>query len=311
MTATAESTARRYEQHERRVESGHRADVAPDCPRPTRSMFAGRSTWSYDCDCPSCTERRAASRAASAAASVAAARTRAERAKTATAEVNAGAWTAKDAHDGHLPALGVPASVPAAPAAPHLADGGGAGWRDHALCARLDADPEDWFPDGGRYGEDTREAIEACTSCPVRITCLETALEHEAGLPREMRYGVWGGLNPRERAAMDPGRRPPGGQTGPDCPESWGNQRRRSIDRHLELGEQLCGPCARYDLRSRARVERDDQVALLAAEGNTAWQIALATGEPYSTVRRVLARVSNPEANPLELVFDGQVVLGD
>ncbi|TMR13807.1 WhiB family transcriptional regulator [Nonomuraea turkmeniaca] len=40
-------------------------------------------------------------------------------------------------------------------------------------------------------GEDLAKAI--CAGCPVRGDCLRWALEHGE------RWGIWGGLNPRER----------------------------------------------------------------------------------------------------------------
>ncbi|MEU4229440.1 WhiB family transcriptional regulator [Nonomuraea sp. NPDC026600] len=48
--------------------------------------------------------------------------------------------------------------------------------------------------DGGVFllaGEDLAKAI--CANCPVREECLRWALHHKE------HWGVWGGLNPRER----------------------------------------------------------------------------------------------------------------
>ena len=62
-------------------------------------------------------------------------------------------------------------------------------WRDLAAC---EGAPSDIF-----YPENEFEAAEAkaiCARCPVRAICLETALRNKE------RYGVWGGLTPRERA---------------------------------------------------------------------------------------------------------------
>ncbi len=62
-------------------------------------------------------------------------------------------------------------------------------WRESAACEGAPAEvfyPEDDF--------DAAQAKAICARCPVRAVCLETALRN-----RE-RYGVWGGLTPRERA---------------------------------------------------------------------------------------------------------------
>lgn len=60
-------------------------------------------------------------------------------------------------------------------------------WATAAVCAQID--PEIFFPDGG---SDTK-AKRICARCPVTAECLADALG------RNERYGVWGGLNVRER----------------------------------------------------------------------------------------------------------------
>lgn len=62
------------------------------------------------------------------------------------------------------------------------------GWMASALCAQ--ADPDAWYPD---KGDNIRAAKELCRRCPVRVPCLELALE------RTEPHGLWGGLTPRER----------------------------------------------------------------------------------------------------------------
>lgn len=57
-------------------------------------------------------------------------------------------------------------------------------WREDALCAQTD--PALFFPD---KGGSTREAKRVCASCPVRIQCLESALDNDE------RHGIWGGLS--------------------------------------------------------------------------------------------------------------------
>ncbi len=70
-------------------------------------------------------------------------------------------------------------------------------WQSRAACGGARA----WLffgPDGET--EQERQARESrakavCASCPVRVECLEYALEHY------VRFGIWGGLNEHERFA--------------------------------------------------------------------------------------------------------------
>lgn len=60
--------------------------------------------------------------------------------------------------------------------------------------------PDAWFPSTTaerRFYEADVKA--ACGSCPVRVTCLDRALEEEAFVER---HGIRGGLNEDERAAI-------------------------------------------------------------------------------------------------------------
>lgn len=61
-------------------------------------------------------------------------------------------------------------------------------WTDQGSCAEVDGDL--WFP--GRGGS-VREPKAICRKCPVRAECLEYALENDE------RFGIYGGLSPRER----------------------------------------------------------------------------------------------------------------
>ena len=61
-------------------------------------------------------------------------------------------------------------------------------WRSQAMCAQTD--PEAFFPE---KGGSTREAKRVCTSCDVRVECLDYALANDE------RFGIWGGLSERER----------------------------------------------------------------------------------------------------------------
>ena len=60
--------------------------------------------------------------------------------------------------------------------------------------AKLDAD---WHPQRGSDGA-TAKAI--CRVCPVRLKCLEWAIEHHE-------FGIWGGTSERERRAIRKERR--------------------------------------------------------------------------------------------------------
>ena len=64
-------------------------------------------------------------------------------------------------------------------------------WAAFAVCR--DRDPDTFFPvttDG------EREAIRICEGCPVRIDCLEFAIE------TRVRFGVWGGVTEKQRRSI-------------------------------------------------------------------------------------------------------------
>lgn len=47
------------------------------------------------------------------------------------------------------------------------------------------------------------EAAARCAGCPVIEECLSAAMEEERGLSAGSRYGIRGGMSPKERAALD------------------------------------------------------------------------------------------------------------
>ncbi len=57
----------------------------------------------------------------------------------------------------------------------------------------VDADPEAFFPD---KGESTKEAKRICSDCPVKQPCLDFALANDE------KFGIWGGLSPKERRRL-------------------------------------------------------------------------------------------------------------
>lgn len=70
------------------------------------------------------------------------------------------------------------------------------GWAARGACRH--SDPELFFPVTGR-GPALRQQAKAkrvCASCPVRIECLDYALQSGEG------FGVWGGASEQERRLM-------------------------------------------------------------------------------------------------------------
>jgi WhiB family redox-sensing transcriptional regulator len=65
------------------------------------------------------------------------------------------------------------------------------GWRTQARCRGLD--PEIFHPG---EDQDPSAAKAVCAACPVREACLEYAIS-----TRE-KFGVWGGLDERERRRL-------------------------------------------------------------------------------------------------------------
>jgi WhiB family transcriptional regulator, redox-sensing transcriptional regulator len=65
-------------------------------------------------------------------------------------------------------------------------------WRQHARC--LGADPDTFYPENDEDEDfEGAEAKAICAMCPVAVECLEHAIA-----VRE-KFGVWGGLTPKER----------------------------------------------------------------------------------------------------------------
>ena len=71
---------------------------------------------------------------------------------------------------------------------------------DYSKAACRDYNPEMWFVERG-YSNKPAKAV--CAECPIRQACLEMAMELEAGRCRSLRFGVYGGLSPDEREALD------------------------------------------------------------------------------------------------------------
>lgn len=87
-------------------------------------------------------------------------------------------------------------------------------WTRNATCATLP----------GFNAEDYAAARPICAACPVKAECLADAMEQEvsfASAPQNTRWGIRGGLNPRERQRLA---KPPATCT--DCGVVIGGRRR-------------------------------------------------------------------------------------
>lgn len=75
-----------------------------------------------------------------------------------------------------------------------------ASWKDAARC--ITVGPAVMLPDGKgpRYTANVADAKTVCAHCQVRPECLELALALEGNDVAAARGGVWGGLDPDERA---------------------------------------------------------------------------------------------------------------
>lgn len=93
----------------------------------------------------------------------------------------------------------IPASTPAALSPSALHETGfitPEPWVDDALCGQTF--PDAFFPDPDTPEQSKANALKVCGACTVREECLAYALANNE------RYGIWGGLTPRERRAIKP-----------------------------------------------------------------------------------------------------------
>ncbi|MFF1341085.1 WhiB family transcriptional regulator [Streptomyces sp. NPDC058290] len=75
-------------------------------------------------------------------------------------------------------------------------------WEDDAPCREIGAAAFHPKGRGADLAAAEREAKAVCRRCPVADRCLALALEREGNADRYNRAGIWGGLNPQERAAL-------------------------------------------------------------------------------------------------------------
>lgn len=71
-------------------------------------------------------------------------------------------------------------------------------WEERALCRRHDT-PGLWLSEDL---EDQAEAAYLCGGCPVRLDCLDAAMDIEGGEGASGRGTVRGGMGPKERADL-------------------------------------------------------------------------------------------------------------
>lgn len=65
-------------------------------------------------------------------------------------------------------------------------------WTQEALCREV-GETNLWFPD---KGESSREARRVCLGCPVRVECLQYALDNNE------HWGIFGGFTERDRKKL-------------------------------------------------------------------------------------------------------------
>lgn len=78
-----------------------------------------------------------------------------------------------------------------------------ANWAKYGKCRGEDTGK--WFLDDNKSAlgrQNVKEAKAVCALCPVRIQCLNYAIENNE------RFGIWGGLTPHERYGRRAGLRP-------------------------------------------------------------------------------------------------------
>lgn len=73
-------------------------------------------------------------------------------------------------------------------------------WTEQASCT---GGGDVWFLSGKEFHEEIEAAIDVCWSRPVAGECLTYAMEIEQGASQSYRFGIWGGLTPRQRVKLD------------------------------------------------------------------------------------------------------------
>jgi WhiB family redox-sensing transcriptional regulator len=137
-----------------------------------------------------------------------------------------------DCHANHPGSCGCPCHLPV----------GAVDWRTRAAC--LAVDPGLFFPE---RGVSARKGKSVCRGCPVRVDCLQFALENG------MRFGIYGGLSERERRTMNPRRS-----------ATSASPRLCASGRHRKNGPGRCLECKKERDREREGTRVRDQAAVYA-----------------------------------------------
>lgn len=122
----------------------------------------------------------------------------------------------------------------------------------------METDPDLSFPSGTGKREIAHiQAKKNCARCPIalREECLEMAMRTEGRAVAANRYGVFGGLDPVERAELAKERR----TERPTSPHTADHGTAARARVHRRAGETPCGPClnaesATWQRRPRKRV---------------------------------------------------------
>lgn len=77
---------------------------------------------------------------------------------------------------------------------------------ESGLCRQVDADLF-FAEDGKSHGSHWTIARSICQRCPIKDACLQYAMTTEAGRSNRQRWGMYGGLTPRERYRLELARR--------------------------------------------------------------------------------------------------------
>ncbi|MGW1071519.1 WhiB family transcriptional regulator [Streptomyces sp. NPDC002537] len=112
-------------------------------------------------------------------------------------------------------------------------------WSTRPSCARPDADVRLWFSD---QPAERKEARDRCGTCPMRTECLEGVMEAEGDAPARARFGIFGGLDGRQRYELyNTGRVAARAGRAGRPPALCGSE--SAYQRHLRNGEPVDDAC--------------------------------------------------------------------
>lgn len=117
------------------------------------------------------------------------------------------------------------------------------------------SDPDLSFPNGsGKLSVQHEQAKADCARCPLalREECLEIAMRSEGNTAGATRYGVFGGMDPTERAALAKERQ---AALRERVTSEHGTPARAR--KHRRAGEAPCGPCLAAETDARRNGAKD------------------------------------------------------